>query len=102
MSIIKLIKAAEWEIIDNSADFPTENNMDYSQLFNIILGILFVLSFFALAVSAVDYLKTKDEQKKNKAKKVMRRLFIIFTIVFVLSFLWFIILAPTIGLIGVS
>ena len=88
MSIIKLIKAAEWEIIDNPTNFPIENNMDYSQLFNIILGMLFVLSSFALAVSAVNYLKIKDEQKKKKAKKVMWRFFIIFAIVFVLSIFW--------------
>ena len=57
--------------------------------YDAVVMILFVLSLSILIVSAVNYLKVKDEQKKEKAKKIAWRFFIIFTIVFVFSLFWF-------------
>jgi|GEM_PF-5480794 len=88
------VKAEKWKPIDRPTDVPTEIVGTTYSCYSIIVGTLFVLSLFVLIVSAVNYLKTKDEQKKKKARKIMWRFFIIFTVIFILSVL-FIISFPT-------
>ena len=91
------------EKINNElTDVPTEIIGTTRSHYSMIIGVLFILSLFALVISVANYLKTKDEQKKKKAKKVMWRFFVVFTIIFMLSMFWFIILPSTIGLVGVA
>ena len=91
--IVNGVKAEKWKPIDSPADVPTEIIRTTSG-YSIIVGILFVSSLLALIISMVSYLKIKDEQKKEKAKRNMWRFFIIFTVIFILS-IFFLFLFPT-------
>ena len=100
MFIANGVKAEKWQVTDKPVNVPTDTTSSDLRYCTIIIGTLFVLSLLALIVSIVNYLKVKDEQKKKKARKNMRRFSIIFTVVFVLSVFWFIILLPSFCLIG--